>query len=335
MEYFRLLFVGFSILLIACTPAPPVQDASGSSGDEIVAPSEVEDQESQRKREKRREEIGKRYSRTRSPFQQGSSIFSANNYCHDFGKDSDVKCKEDEICAEVCDDFFSGKDESKCLESPVELVYEFDILIESLDDGDVEDVEPEILDCLLEIDDGPFTKELRRLSSREAKEFLELIAEDEDLAEVMEDQETSNYTFLTGLLSRSGSSNLLSAENNFPSFLNILIEEDNEGAWDWFNSYVEDYKSNPLEFYCHYYTESNSGGRKEHFRTSSLFEDAYGSEIEDDYTCFRSNTGSMIKAQAKGTTTLTGYTLINTGCVYNDEDHFEAIMEFCADDGNL
>ena len=90
-------------------------------------------------------------------------------------------------CEEICDDIFSkSKSKTKCKRLSADLVNEFYNIFEILDEGDdLDSINHQNLDCLLDISETEFTKEIGSLTSRDTKSFLETLAAEEDLSQVL------------------------------------------------------------------------------------------------------------------------------------------------------
>lgn len=163
-------------------------------------------------------------------------------------------CEGEESCEEICDDIFSSRaDRRKCYELPEDLVSEFETLLEATEDGDTDEIDPEILNCLLDIDEREFAKAIKKMSRGEAEDFLAAVAEEDYLAQVLE-EEDDEAVILRQLLSKtSRSENLIAQlENEIEdrkSFF-YLAAESNEYAWDWLDKYVDDVCSGTSSDYC-------------------------------------------------------------------------------------
>ena len=99
-------------------------------------------------------------------------------------------CEGNRNCEDVCDDIFNRRaDRRDCYEYSSEMVFEFERLIEATEDGDVEDIDADVLECMLDIDEREFAKAVGKMSGREARDFLLAIVEDDRLAEVLEEED--------------------------------------------------------------------------------------------------------------------------------------------------
>ena len=87
--------------------------------------------------------------------------------CQDGGN----PCEGDSNCEEICDDIFSkSKSKTKCKRLSTDLVNEFYNIFEILDEGeDLDNINYQNLDCLLDISETEFTKEVGSLTSRDHK----------------------------------------------------------------------------------------------------------------------------------------------------------------------
>ena len=202
---------------------------------------------------------------------------------------------------DVCDDIFSLRaDRQDCYEYSSEMVFEFEKLIEATEDGDVDEIEDigsNVLECMLDIDEREFAKAIRGMSRREAKEFIFLIVENEDFAEVLEDEDDEFNILKQILHSATGSSDLeraLSREIEDNKTFLWLAAEYNEPAWDWLDNYVgeecngRDTSDCPggenIGAYCNALLKSNFSQRdwKDFLSNTELFADEYEEEVEDE-----------------------------------------------------
>ena len=222
VQSFKLYLSAFLFLMVfSCQPAPIPQP---STGDEPVD-------------DDRRD----RYSRTRRD--SSDEARTRRSSCRDFGEQSDYKCAGDDECEEVCDELFPIKKyENECMELPAELVYAFEELLLQVDQGQADDIDSQALYCLLNINDQDFLNEVNGLSVRETKDFLQQIATDEGLARVLGEYD-EGYTILDTLM--KGFSNDDPPESfaedmagNDVTFLDLILDADNEAAFGWVDSYV-------------------------------------------------------------------------------------------------
>ena len=76
-------------------------------------------------------------------------------------------CEDSKKCQDVCDDVFSRRaDKKDCYELPESLVLKFEDLLEDVEDGDIEDIEPAVLECMLDIDEREFAKAVKKMRSQ-------------------------------------------------------------------------------------------------------------------------------------------------------------------------
>ena len=165
-------------------------------------------------------------------------------------KNQSNPCENSESCKDICDDIFSARaDKKDCYRLPEGMVEDFETLIEHAEDGDVEDIDPEILECLLDIDDREFARAVKKMNRSEARDFLIAIADDDHLAEVLDDED-DEHNILKQILYRavgsSGSSwfNSLTKEIDDGKSFFWLSAEGSEDAWDYFDDYVTSYCEN-------------------------------------------------------------------------------------------
>ena len=211
-------------------------------------------------------------------------------------------CEGDKDCEKICDDIFSRRaDRQDCYEYSSEMVFEFEALISATEDGDVDEIEDigsNVLECMLDIDEREFAEAVRKMSRREAEEFIFLIANNEDFAEVLE-EEDDEFNILKQLLNEwARSSDLESALSRELSqedkTLLWLFAEYSEAAWDLLDSYVSEECSGRntgecpggenIGAYCNALLESGfSRSDWEDFLSDAVFfGDEYEEEVEDE-----------------------------------------------------
>ena len=181
------LYFACPLMVLSCQPQPPAP---------VDQSSEEEEDDDRRDRGRYNRGDRGRYSRTRG----GDDNRTRRHSCRNYGEQSDYICNEDDDCIDACDELFPiRKYEAECLKLPAELVYDIEALLLQIDDGDAGDIDPGALHCLLNITDQQFLDELDGLSVREAKDLLQQIASDEDLAETLSGHD-ENYTILNTVM---------------------------------------------------------------------------------------------------------------------------------------
>ena len=208
-------------------------------------------------------------------------------------------CEEEEKCKDICDDIFSSRgDRRKCYAFSDSLVESFEELLEATEDGDTDEIDPEILDCMLDIDEREFAKAVKKMSRREASDFLVAIADDDYLAKVLE-EEDDEFNILKQLLHKSaGSNNLISQLKkeieDGKSFFQLAAES-SESGWEWLDSYVEDVceKTSSSDIcpggesigsYCTALLDFRDRDLKDFLSETDLFAERYEDEVQDaDY----------------------------------------------------
>ena len=202
-------------------------------------------------------------------------------------------CEQDENCKEICDDIFSSRnDRKKCYEFSEDLVSSFKELLESTEDGDVEDIDSLVLECLLDIDEREFAKAVKGMSRKNAKDFLIAIANDEALADVLEDED-DEFNILKQLLNKAtGSNDLLpqlkkEIESN-KSFL-YLSAEGAESVWKWLDSYVESAcgsstcpDGDNISAYCQALLDLSDKNLEDFLSDGDRFAEEYEKDVEND-----------------------------------------------------
>lgn len=289
IQSFKLYIVAFFFLMVAsCQPAPIPQPSTGD---------EAEDDRGR----------GDRYSRTRRD--RGEEARTRRHSCRNFGDQSDYKCAGDEDCEEACDELFPIKKyEDECLALPAELVYAFEELLLLMDQGQADDIDPQTLYCLLSINDQQFLDEVNGLSVRESKNFLEQIASDERLARVLGEYD-EGYTILDTIM--DGLSNDSPPEffaediaGNGVTFLDLILDADNEAAFGWVDSYIDEIcqdsedqcktpgtnsgKEGIFVAYCRIYRsklEDSTSQSWKILKRSEIFKEQYEDHITNEGVC--------------------------------------------------
>ena len=217
--------------------------------------------------------------------------------CH---KDSRNTCEDNKECEDVCDDVFSSRSEKKdCYKLPESLVFQFEELLEITEDGDVDSIDARVLECMLDIDEREFAKATRKMSSREAKEFLAAVVQDDDLGEILE-EEDDEFNILIQLLHRAtGSSDLddhLNDEIEDDKSFFWLAAEGNEFVWDWLDDYVNEEcdrsetncpTGQSIGAYCNVLVSGTGVFRNDRdladfLSDADLFADEYQEDVEDE-----------------------------------------------------
>ena len=312
MFFYSLKFFLFAILILmvfSCQPQyVPVQQPSTGNND----PDD-------------RDRDG--YSRTRRD--RSEDARTRRHSCRNYGEQSDYKCAGDEECEEVCDDLFPIKKyEDECLELPAELVYDFEELLLLMDQGEADDIDPQTLYCLLNIDDRDFLGEISGLSVRETKNFLQQIATDADLARVIGEYD-EGYSILETIMAGFSNSDppeffAEAVTGDDITFLDLILDAENEEAFGWVDSYIDEVcqddedqcetsntqsgKEGIFVAYCRIYYNKLDGTNQSWkiLERSAIFQDQYEDFITNEGVCGSGNRDS---------------------CDYDDEDDFEDVCE--------
>ena len=217
-------------------------------------------------------------------------------------------CEGNADCEDICDDIFSSSKARKCKALNVSLVEDFENIFYILDEGEEFDsINDETLDCLLDISETEFAKEVGKLNSGDIKDFLEVVAEEEDLAHVLA-SEDDDHKILEKLLDKlSSSAERLEAfktdVESRDTFIDLIVDNENEEAWDWVTEYISEqcssssycapgkteYESKSevreLVFFCKIYDGSTRTSNLSDLLEADFFNDRYGSFIENLAIC--------------------------------------------------
>lgn len=216
-------------------------------------------------------------------------------------------CEGNEVCEELCDDIFSkSKSKDKCKRLSATLVNDFYNIFDILDEGeDFDSINHESLDCLLDISETEFAKEVGNLNSGDTKDFLEVLAGDEDLSRVLT-SEDKDFKIMEKILDNLSSADerleaFKTGVDGSDTFIDLIVDNENEEAWDWVVEYISeqcgtsDY-CNPesaagnssdareLVFFCKAYKVQSVQNLKA-LVESDYFNDRYSSFIEGLTQC--------------------------------------------------
>ena len=155
-------------------------------------------------------------------------------------------CEGDRDCEEICDDIFRRRsDREDCEELTVgaveklEDVYEY---LEDPDDDDLPSIDSADLDALISISIEPIDRLFSRFSKGEAEDVAIWIAENNDVANILE-KEDDELKLFEAIFEEIGSDTLDGLEDSLTgrdNFIEIAVEENNEEALRWVHTYFED-----------------------------------------------------------------------------------------------
>ena len=207
-------------------------------------------------------------------------------------------CSKDKKCQKICDDLFSSNSQEKaCLELPKKTVLGFEELFETLEEEDPDDLDLNILECLLDIDDTEFANAVKKLSKDQAKAFLIEVTEEEELSRILEEEDDA-FNILKQAFSRAGFGyklkDVLTDElEDDKSFFHIVAEDENKPAYKWIDAYVEEVceekrdrsqcpgeKREKLGAYCQAFINHYSSELAGFLSSADLFEDDYRKKLE-------------------------------------------------------
>lgn len=192
-------------------------------------------------------------------------------------------------CKNFCDESFSYKAERQnCYNWPLPLFDDFKNLIETINTGLFQNIEPKVLRCFLKLSEDNKDSFFRKLNKDEAKELLEVIADEKDLAFHLAKEDKSDFSILHRLFKkiRSRTPSAIKEElHSGDNFLIRLSEDGNRPAWDWLNDYIS-YRcqrdktcKEPLDYYCEI-LEDIKHSELEYFFEYRNFEIEYKKDIE-------------------------------------------------------
>ena len=215
-----------------------------------------------------------------------------------------ISCKDegsgdcDKACKKICDTMFSrSADEKECQKYSESLVDDMDDLLDDLERGkNTDSLDITALKCILNIDDGPVIDAIEDMSSGSAKQFLEDIAKDEELAEALFDDDEDLDILKAIFKEATGGSTSLKRHleisiDDGKSFLWLVAEESNEPAWSWLEDYVgeecDDGDSDcpggeNIGAYCNALLTESDTTLNNFLDDADLFSDEYENTVTDD-----------------------------------------------------
>ena len=215
-----------------------------------------------------------------------------------------ISCKDEgsgdcgKACKKLCDSMYSrSADEKECQEYSESLVDDMDDLLDDLERGkNTDSLDITALQCIFNIDDKPVIDAIEDMSSGSAKQFLEDIAKDEELAETLSDEDEDLDILKAIFKEVAGGSTSLKRHleitiDDGKSFLWLVAEESNEPAWDWLEDYVgeecDDEDSDcpggeNIGAYCNALLTESETALGNFLDDADLFSDEYENEVTSD-----------------------------------------------------
>ena len=210
--------------------------------------------------------------------------------------DTGDECAKDKKCKTIFDDLFSRNSyEATCLKLPTKTVLGFEKLFETLEEGDLDQLDLDTLECLLDIDDTDFARAIKKLDKQEVRVFLIEIADDKSLARILEEDD-DDFNILKHGFSRASFGyklrDVLTEElKDDKSFFHIVSEDENEHAYKWIDEYVEEVcekkgdtfqcpNKEKLGAYCKVFIQHYSSELRGFLSPADLFEDDYRKKLE-------------------------------------------------------
>ena len=224
-------------------------------------------------------------------------------------KEDEEPCSEDEECLEFCDELFKGKRaKAKCGKLKPQTVAGFVDVFDLAEDGDVDEIETDDLDCLLSVNDSEFIKKVKKKTGPgPAKKWLYAAVSDEELAEILNDEDSEHELlgFWTGEAEDDDPLDAFAAALSSGDFaLEIAARQTNTEAWEWMMNYIqiqckdEDYcdpdgvysgndaKARELVFFCKTFEKADAGsGAVKAVLKMEAFQSRYKTFIESLNEC--------------------------------------------------
>ena len=209
-------------------------------------------------------------------------------------------CGDDDDCSDLCDEFFGGSDREDCEKLPQDTVEGYEILLENIEKGDVKGLDTDILTCMLDIDLDEFIDAIVEMDPAEARLFLTTIADEDDLAKTLYDEDNDSRDIIRRILYEATGADDLSSHLRDPvnydddeddkSFFWIAAEGQ-EWAWRYFDSYVysqcnkrnrstQCYSGDRIEVYCRALLNYDDDTLKDFLDDASNFENKYERRVK-------------------------------------------------------
>ena len=173
-----------------------------------------------------------------------------NRYSGDVCEELDRKDRKD--CEEICKDIYKDRgDRNECEELEVNLIEDLKEVYEALEDGDEDDfreIDSELFDAYLNTGISGLDDIIEDYSSKEAKEFLLWLIEDQDISNVFI-KEDDDYKILITLFKAIDSDYKEKTEtwkifdekiDSSDKLMEVVLESGSEEMMDWFLSYIND-----------------------------------------------------------------------------------------------
>ena len=200
-----------------------------------------------------------------------------------------TECWQFSECKTFCEDLFFKKEQRKeCYNWPISLLEDFQNLQNIMKEESFSDIEAPVFKCFLKLTEDRKTILFKDFDKEDAKEFLEEVANNPELAFALAGEDKGDFSILRILFKKiknripSAMSEELSKGKNF---LILLDEDDNRSAWVWFNDYIIDYCrgdsscKEPLDYYCEILEDVRHKTLTEFFENSH-FKRKYKNDIE-------------------------------------------------------
>ena len=315
MRFLSLIFV-FCLFLTSCLLQNPQNRTQQPSANPLynsqippqlpvnppvtAEPDEDDDRDSRFDRDRDNDDGDyEKISERNSPFNKGRRSSStrrsrnSSKTCDERDWDEDL-CYQDDLCIDSCRGMFPGRRlRTRCENYPLELVYQMQLMLEDLETGLSDNLDTDVLRCMGKISAQPFLKKVRRFNDRDKKDFLIVIAEDEEIAKAVFSADDDLVLFDD--LAESNLENLIENLEGGVNFVTLVIESYNDEAWNYLEEYLDDYcetgnncsssrgsndkKNDKFIAYCKMLAEADEND-VESVVESDLFQDEYDKDIE-------------------------------------------------------
>lgn len=237
MNYVRSTGLIFLFAFLAGCFGPPTGTGDGNDNNPRFSDPIERDYDARRERDREERTRVIRDSRQRR----------SGNVCEDEDRGHD--------CEDICRDIYSRRaDREDCEEltvSQIEVLEELHELLENPDDDDLASVDSSDLEVYLKISIDPFDKLIGKYSSREAKEVMIWLIENDDITEIVRDED-DDFQALEELFENINSAGSTGDDiykyftaklDGSDKVMEVAVESGGEEILDWFTEFINEENS--------------------------------------------------------------------------------------------
>ena len=198
-------------------------------------------------------------------------------------------CWEFPECRNFCENlFFNEQSQHICHQWPISLFKDFENLFVTINTKPFHNIEPQVLKCFLKLSKDKNIL-FKKFDMEEAKEFLEEVAVNPELAFYLAGEDKDRFSILHTLFqkihSRVPGAIKSPLSLNKGHFLILLHEHQNRSAWAWLNDYIgyhcrrDSSCKEPLDYYCEILRDVHPKIMEDFFKNRH-FKQEYKKDIE-------------------------------------------------------